>query len=860
MIDIQEQKRETLGYLDSIITMLEQFKGILSKQPKDMALSVGVVETDAFAYLFDILKSLNGNTEEILEWIVNLLEKATPVMEIAVKAMLLANIKTEISCGSDPTIPNSLREFYYESEYALYRNTYFRKNLQANYPEVKTMLLSSVKFGEGMRINAASLDFLSKLSHNPCGRGGDLLYFGIKEGQSPYSLCRADDMDAFIWFVMNKAKFYSAYPIKTGLDKDGNEVFAMDMFKQHTNSQNLHSVRDDEKIDLTEDNFSLLDFFYASNDDKTNMKNVACGTVLKYEDSNMLSMCTKIRAKNGNTNFAQFFPVSDSHNGAMWYVDSFCYSGKDLIWYSQSDNEKAAHDRLYNDLLVEEQSEEAVKEDTEDKNQSYVHPREYEKEFPIFKLEYAGITSGMNSRPSFGADPLYYGAANSKNNSDLIFKILPKSFIHYPCMNKDCMQFFPFKKILFNSLGEPDKKGHYSVYIDASFSNSYEHEIVPEETAVDGVKMQIKSNYEIDADRHEILYHVLTGKQFNNGGGNDFAGYLVVSKNGDYHLEMNEGYDPMSVLYACYEPSTIYQFNYQYVMGLQLFNAKQLVCSVLDYTLGLNPYMDLNIGITEKQGMDKMRIIEIIKSMCEVDSSSVSDCFYSFSNRKYESMLKKSDLLRHGGYKFEGGDNKAYKVSTEDILSAIKDYDEASTLNERTNVLKRAITEANVAITVTKDTPDTVNPSIGININFLKEIVQNITISMVESLITPKVVMLFKVNRQLMGDYSEYYSVEDFLRANEQIIVGLVKYIRDMILEELIAFVLERLRALIALFSSYILEEYYEKIKRIIKLLKDDWKLCIPSWTKQRVLDTDLPIVNYADIDNTRVPVTEHCD
>jgi len=860
MLDLQEKKTETLGKLDAIISVLEELHAYSNKEVSS-ANSVNVTENDAFAFLFDVLRSLNGSTQDVMDWLVKLLEYIVPLMEVSVKALLLANIKTEISCGTDPTIPNKFREWYYDSNYALYRTQHYNDKLDVNVVDSKVMIINQIKKGEGIKCNVGAIDYLDKLMYNPC-TDAKILYFGIKTNQSPYSLCRADDMDAFLWFVVNKAKFFSAYQMQ-----------GIEDLKLHLNATQITYIKDGQKKVKAQNDgeFSAYDYYYATNYDYTDddhyaLKNVACGTAIKYPNGNMISVCTKIKSEaEALTTYAQFFPCSDTYNGAMWYVDSFCYYGKDLLPIEQNEYTIDRHNELYGEEGIEKTDSDIANE-RENNEQSYSHPRDYALEFPIFKLEYDGLSNCKVSLPTQkGYDTRSYGSATSRNRSNLILKILPKPFIHYPCLNKDFQQWFLFKKILFDSKGNPTKNGHFSCYIYPSKQKTEVSYIRSAETDLDNVTTsQIYTNYAIveEGGTKYLEYIVISGKEFNeiNEKSNlnnidNGIGILKIYKDGSYELKMDDGHLPQECLYPCYEPSTISQFNYQYVMGLQLFNAKQILTNALDFTLGLNGSM--SVGLTEKQGMDRQRIIEIIKNMCVVDSSSISDCFYSFSNAKYERMMNDSDNKRHNGYAFIDNNNETTKVELHNISDILNKYDDCATLKERTDTLKRAITQASVAITQTMETADEVNIDMGISYEFIKELIQNLTISMVSALITPKVAMLFQVNKQILGDYSEYESVEDFLKANQALIIGLVQKIRDMILEELMAFVMDKLKILISLWSSAIVREYTEKISKIMKLLKTD---CLGEWAKRRVLDTDIPIVQYADIDNTEVPITEHCE
>src|SRR5574344_926364 len=100
-------------------------------------------------YLMDIL-SYTGPMDEIITWMANMIVNILPEIEIAVKAVLLSNIKSTISCNSDPRIPAKLRKKY----------GYFN--------------------GYGWNINLSEIDLYDKLNISPFTPEGRNTYFGVQ--------------------------------------------------------------------------------------------------------------------------------------------------------------------------------------------------------------------------------------------------------------------------------------------------------------------------------------------------------------------------------------------------------------------------------------------------------------------------------------------------------------------------------------------------------------------------------------------------------------------------------------------------------------------------------------------------------
>jgi len=879
MQTIYEKKEETIGMIDAFLSMIEKLKATY----ENTSLSLHYTNNSSLRYLFDLYKSIAGNTEGLQSLILKILTNSLPAFEAAVKAYLLANIKTSISCGSDPIIPDDMREFYYDSNYTLYRVQYFNTKVQSDWVNSKVIELDNVHFGKGLDFSVTSLDFCDKLDVSPfdSGKKGNLMYFGINEHTTPYDLCRSNDFDAFIWYTMNKAVYYSAYQYYD--TKNDTATAKEKSFSLFTNSNYIccYEAEGKKYKDITSDSdqsFNLLSYFYIKNtNDGEILKNVAPGTAYKYHNGSSILLCTETLAdESGNTKYARFFPATDDYKGSIWHIDSFCYAGNDLKpQFSQSTENVYAKSTATPAEAIELEKTGA---------NSNSHAREYNKEKGILKLEYYGITNNLSRNYAFTESSVSMGTHAVKNNSKLNFKILPKPFIHYPCVDKR----FPenpldTKKILFNAKGKPDKNGNFSCLVDPTYTANTNYNYcddsgstwsptdinsqIQDPTSPSG---SIKTNYDIintstastENPIYELRYRILdykTFKDYANGIASEadvasnYIGWLYFTKDGSYFLKMNDGHRIQECLYECYTGLTIYQFNYDYVMGMQLFDAKNILSTAFDLTFNLGASYSLNL--TTKQYMDRQKIISIIKSMCDADSSVASDCFYSFSNTKYESMLNDAETKRKNGYKFNGSDYGNVNVDFSGVKDILDEYDDNATLNERVDVLSRALTQANVSVTeIGTDQADEVNPTA--SLEFVENLINNLVAALVYSIITPKIVMLLSVNKALMGDHSDYSSVESFLKAIQNIILGLVQKIYEMVLEEVLAFVMEKLKVIIDLWSSILLQEYTAKYRRLIELMKLD---CTGDWMHRRTLNVQIGDVNYADIDNTNTPVDDSC-
>ena len=144
------------------------------------------------------------------------------------------------------------------------------------------------------------------------------------------------------------------------------------------------------------------------------------------------------------------------------------------------------------------------------------------------------------------------------------------------------------------------------------------------------------------------------------------------------------------------------------------------------------------------------------------------------------------------------------------------------------------------------------------------EIIDQTITQIVMQVLSPKVAILFQINQYIMGDIDPESQTwnngwENFLKNFENVIVETIKQIKEIILQQLFAFLIEKLTPLLSLFVSKLL---LETINDYVVLLKQLVNMCGLGWFtgsgNKNVLAIDN--VNYADIVPTQVaPKNDDC-
>ena len=654
------------------------------------------LDLNAMSFLMNILKSLGVSFDVIEEWLTNFLVYVIPTLELSTKAYLLSNLKNMVGCSTDPRIPEKYRKKH------------------------KSQDDTESSQERGIDIDIESIDYLDKLSISPLSDNGKGLYFGLDGINDSYKFARADDFDAFLWFVIHKGKFPNSSIVK--LDDNNNLILG-----NHKTTKNYKGSL-----------LSSLEVTYNEDDPST----ILLGNTFQYESGRTISMCIDIKYNDkGKILNNTIVPISDDWSSVNWYTRRANYFTKNIIG---------------------------------DKASKISAKRDYSKEIPICNIQY--IDQGSTDSPVIGTV-----------NNKLRFTILPKPLVYINPKE------LTIKKILFNENGDFDKNGKYTLS-DTKFDEIFKKE-----------------------------------------------------KSKDF--EFNEGKSKADVIrsmYECYKGLTIYELNYDLIMGMKLFDARSIVSALFD-TLQ-NASLGLSVGLEERHQESTDTIKEIIKNIINTDDSTINDCYHTFSNERYNMLLSNTANKRLNRT------DKCYDAKQ--ILSASLSGD---TVNEE-EVLHRAITQAKVTVTEGSDGSD----EYGIANNFIFSLLNNLITAIVQSLLSPKLLMVIVVNQSMMGGGKwEKFNFSNLFKALQDIIVGIVKEVKDLIIDKLWKLVAIRLDPLITITSDEIVKEQLDSYADVLREIMKYAPYIFHFIGGQRQ-DTKIDDVDYADIDipsenNQDTPNTNNC-
>lgn len=672
---------------------------------------------------------------------------------------------------------------------------------------------------EGVSIPIFQVDPTYKLRISPFTEEGSLLYFGNRKNTlgityipSIYSFLRGKDFDGFLWTVMHKPMHPQPSEICYGLDYENG---VKEKYKDTAESIQFINVTSTKKpssiFEVTE-----LQFNKSKTGSPLIVGNTYCQTTAYGKLQSML-LCENVDVKwnltlnsseNTRTSTVRLVPIGNDIKRTTYYVNRPTY-------FNFLNSEKL--DRT--------------------------NPRDFSKDTPLFSLSY--------------------------ENDVINLRVLPKPYIHIPRLGQTML--LP-KRILFNTKGKPDSDGRFTLDLIKDCQNNLKEVGVALGQDIGAkVKEQFNKNkYEENPEEPVEIgdYDLLWWYQINNS-----PYWVVFDASGKYWISEGIGDKPLfkddlppiedpeiilPLLVETYKGLTIYEFNYDYLMSMQLFDPKVVAVQLVNALLGFE--LDYSVGLSVTQIEEQNKLVEIVKQLIEGNDYESSDCFFSFSNDKYNQMSQDADLKYSNLSQI--GDNLTDSESISNGLASIlEEFGDAATLEESVSTFSNLVQKVSANTTQEAvEGEDKVNPTFNIVIDFVKEL----STILIKSLVSPKLLLFLAVNNQMVGqqENSDSLSIDTkaLLRTMTNVVVQIVREIRDMILKELFEFDIERIKYLLKLFLQELTLEqtkfYRDQLKDLLRLFA-----LIKKYGHQTRINTELDKVDYADIDDITPtePKTSKC-
>ena len=302
-------------------------------------------------------------------------------------------------------------------------------------------------------------------------------------------------------------------------------------------------------------------------------------------------------------------------------------------------------------------------------------------------------------------------------------------------------------------------------------------------------------------------------------------------------------------------PRTIFEFNYDFIFGLKLFNSKTLVANIINAMLGLSTEIHLDYSVEKQIIRNKVKII--IQNLIKEDGTETEAlCATSFSNKDYDDMLTKSNSYVYNSVNTYNNSAQLNATDIENIINKIQKLETSPSVNESLMDLLNTTTE----IFKNKENVS-YSTNFGFDLSFIYVFIEELMAELVLQILSPKVMFLYYINTYIMGsvtnmeEWKEAFSInslDEFFAKFSNLIISSCKQIIDILVKQLLNFLLEKISPMLKILTMELLLETIRDYKDLIIQLITVCGIGIPlslQNTENLVIDD----VRYADI----VPILE---
>ncbi len=294
---------------------------------------------------------------------------------------------------------------------------------------------------------------------------------------------------------------------------------------------------------------------------------------------------------------------------------------------------------------------------------------------------------------------------------------------------------------------------------------------------------------------------------------------------------------------------TIFEFNYDYIYSLKLFDSKTLTAQIINAVLGLTS--TVSVGVSIQKRLVEEKIHEVVRRIMAADDEESNDSggYFKFSNDEYNTLLEKATAKYNGKYQI--GNNEAIDIPFDAINEAIEKINTSTNTDDEIDNIKSAFYAA--ANTIANSSNNTnIGAQFGmacnVNASIIESFIEELSTQLVLCLLSPKVSILYAVNAYILkGTVDDLSSWENFMSTFGNLIKSIIEKIKEIIIQQLYAFAMEQLKPLMELYVSKLLLETIRDYKDLLNNLR---RLCLldSSSNNSSSLVHLIDNVDYADI------------
>ena len=289
---------------------------------------------------------------------------------------------------------------------------------------------------------------------------------------------------------------------------------------------------------------------------------------------------------------------------------------------------------------------------------------------------------------------------------------------------------------------------------------------------------------------------------------------------------------------------TIFEFNQDFLMSIKLYDAKSILNQLINNTLGPGN-LSFNFSVTRDDELMEEYVDGIIDKVIQMDDLQIeNDDYMSFSNEEYNTMLE--------NYK----NRKIYSnLNSSKIDSLKKQIKETDVTHESGNAMLTTSIAVLTGIvdSMANNEATKTNGNWKFEYDYKFELIRMFVYPFIKPIFSPKVMTVILMNSYIMGNPLKIGEKKIDLNDIQTYLVPLLKNIiiaiKDMIVDMVYGWVLEKLTKLL---TKYSLEIYIEQLNTYRLLIENLIKLTIEAFSKLQNMvrnkNGGVNNITYADI------------
>ena len=243
-----------------------------------------------------------------------------------------------------------------------------------------------------------------------------------------------------------------------------------------------------------------------------------------------------------------------------------------------------------------------------------------------------------------------------------------------------------------------------------------------------------------------------------------------------------------------YDTKKLTDLNNDFIDSISIFGSDKMLTNIID---GLFGTLTSILNKSQKQLEDEEKINNVVECIINMDDDKpLSDNFFTFSNEDIQVIENSAKNRRNGIRVLKNCENVVSSVPSTSIEDYTNNLTGATNDVERKEVISDSIDNmANISAINDKNVKNVFT----IKLNFIELLIRRLMISIVNFIVSPKIIMIFLVNYKIIyGQAEEYSDAVDFLKQNKGLIRSIVKKVRDLIISILLKKALKAITELVA--------------------------------------------------------------